>query len=175
MRSVALPILALGLLATFAVFSQQVTDRRLQQQLKQLFPEAVDFTLKQGAPPHFKALGKATAGGEPEVLGLAWWTTEVEPLERGYGGPIKMLVGMDTKGVLRGIVLTQHREPYGDFSIDLPKFAAQFEQKNIRDPFRVGADVDAVSTATITVSSAARVVRSSARRIAREFLQPPAQ
>jgi hypothetical protein len=74
-----------------------------------------------------------------------FWTTELEPLERGYDGPIKMLVGMDTSGVLTGVLVTQHHEPYGDFSVDPPQFAAQFKGKSIRDPFKVGADVDAVS------------------------------
>ena len=97
----------------------------------------------------------------------------MEPLERGYDGPIKILVGMDTKGILTGIIVVQHHEPYGDFSIDTPEFAAQFKGKSIRDPFRVGADIDAVSRATITVTSAARAIRISARRIATQLLVPP--
>ena len=120
-----------------------------------------------------KAYGPASADKQAPLLGLAYWTTELEPLERGYDGPIKMLVGMDTKGVLRGVIVTEHREPYGDFSVDSPDFAAQFTNKDIRDAFRVGADVDAISRATITVTSATRAVRNSSRRIARALLTPP--
>jgi len=98
-----------------------------------------------------------------------------EPLERGYDGPIKMLVGMDTAGVLRGIIVTENREPYGYFSVDLPEFAEQFEGKNIRDPFRVGEDIDAITRATISVRSASRAVRNSSRRVARAELAPPEQ
>ncbi|RPI50985.1 MAG: FMN-binding protein, partial [Acidobacteria bacterium] len=90
-----------------------------------------------------------------------------------YDGPIKILVGMDTKGILTGIIVAGHNEPYGDFSVDTPEFAAQFKGKSIRDPFRVGQDVDAVSRATITVTSAARAIRISARRIATRLLAPP--
>ena len=107
------------------------------------------------------------------MLGYAVWTTEVVPLERGYGGPIAILVGVDTKGALTGIVMGEHHEPYGDFSIDRPEFAATFRGKDVRDPFRLGEDVDAVSRATITISSAARAVRNSARRVARQLLTPP--
>jgi hypothetical protein len=57
--------------------------------------------------------------------------------------------------------------------VDRPEFAAQFKNKNIRDSFRVGADIDAVSRATITVTSASRAVRNSSRRIARALLTPP--
>ena len=81
---------------------------------------------------------------------------------------------MDTKGVLTGIVVASHNEPYGDFSVDRPEFAAQFKGKSIRDPFRVGADIDAVSRATITITSAARAIRISARRMATQLLAPPA-
>jgi Na+-translocating ferredoxin:NAD+ oxidoreductase RnfG subunit len=107
------------------------------------------------------------------VIGFAYWTTELEPLERGFDGPIKIFVGMDTNLILRGIVVTENREPYGDFSVDLPSFAEQFEEKNVRDPFRVGGDIDAISRATISVTSASRAVRNSSRRVARALLAPP--
>jgi transcriptional regulator of nitric oxide reductase len=148
-------------------------DVKLRAQLAQLFPAAKAFSAKGGEPPHFKAYTADPASGAP--IGYAFWTTELEPLERGYDGPIKIFVGMDPKGILTGIIVAQHNEPYGNFSIDLPAFAAQFRGKNIRDAFKVGADIDAVSRATMTVSSAARAIRNSARRIARQLLTPPAQ
>ena len=107
------------------------------------------------------------------LLGLAFWTTELDPFERGYDGPIKVLVGMNTGGLLTGVIVVDHHEPYGDFSIDRAEFAAQFKGKNIRDAFKVGADIDAVSRATISVTSASRAVRNSARRVARQILAPP--
>ena len=142
-------------------------DPKLQGQLKQLFPAATFAEASRSA--HFKAF----APNPQTVAGLTFWTTEIEPLERGYDGPIKILVGMDTKGFLTGVVVAAHNEPYGDFSVDRPEFAAQFKGKNIRDPFRVGADIDAVSRATITITSAARAIRISARRMATQLLAPP--
>jgi transcriptional regulator of nitric oxide reductase len=151
--------------------TQSAADPTLQGQLKQLFPTAT-FSPKIPEPPHFKAFAPSPA--PPHTLqGLAFWTTEMEPLERGYDGPIKILVGMDTKGVLTGIIVAGHNEPYGDFSVDKPEFAAQFKGKSIRDPFKVGADIAAVSRATITITSAARAIRISARRIATQLLAPP--
>jgi hypothetical protein len=81
---------------------------------------------------------------------------------------------MDTKGILSGLIIIEHHEPYGDFSIDPPSFAAQFKGKDVRDPFKLGEDIDAVSRATITMSSAVRTIRNSARRMARSYLTPPA-
>jgi NosR/NirI family transcriptional regulator, nitrous oxide reductase regulator len=153
---------------------QGVADPALLAQLKQLFPDAATFSPKQGDPPAFKAFGPAAAGREGELLGFAYWTTELEPLERGFDGPIKMLVGMDTGGVLKGIIVTDHREPYGYFSVDLPAFPQQFAGKNIRDKFQVGGDVDAIARATITIQSSSRAIRNSSRRVARAYLTPPA-
>jgi transcriptional regulator of nitric oxide reductase len=154
---------------TLAIAAAQ-GDAAQQARLKRLFPSATAFSPKGGDPPHVKAL----AGPKGDsVLGYAVWTTEVVPLERGYGGPIAILVGVDTKGVITGIVMGEHHEPYGDFSIDPPSFAAQFRGKDVRDPFRLGQDIDAVSRATITMSSAVRAIRNSARRVARQFITPP--
>ena len=157
------------LLAVAAAAPSPATQpaRTLDAQLRQLFPAAAAFSPKTGEPPHFKALD-----GRQTITGYAFWTTELEPLERGYDGPIKILVGLDPKGLHAGIVVAEHNEPYGNFSIDLPQFAAQFRGKSIRDPFRVGGDVHAVSRATMTVSSAARAIRNSARRVARQLLTP---
>ena len=168
-----LPAVVLALL-TFPLADGQVVDEHgVLAQLEQLFPDAASFSAKSGSPPAYKALGAAVSGQEPKLLGYAYWTTELEPLERGFDGPIKMLVGMSTEGLLTGVVVAEHHEPYGYFSVEPPEFAAQFKGKSIRDPFKVGADVDAVARATITITSSARAIRNSSRRIARAYIAPP--
>jgi transcriptional regulator of nitric oxide reductase len=155
-----------------AAAGQSTLDRTLEAQLKQVFPAATSFSTKQTRPlPHFIAY--SGPAGSQTVAGYVFWTTELEPLERGYDGPIKMLVGLDTKAILTGILVTEHREPYGYFSVDLPQFARQFKGKDIRDPFKVGADVDAVSRASITINSSTRAIRNGSRRLARALLTPP--
>ena len=140
----------------------------LESRLKQLFPSATEFSQKEGDPPHFTVY--TGAPNAKTIAGYAFWTTEILPLERGYGGPIAMLIGLDINGKLTGVIVGEHHEPYGDFSIDPPKFAAQFRNKDVRDPFKLGEDVDAVSRASITMSSAVRAIRNSSRRMARQFL-----
>jgi NosR/NirI family nitrous oxide reductase transcriptional regulator len=146
-------------------------DASALDKLKRLFPAATTFSPKEGEPLHFTAY--ATDGrGAKTLLGYAFWTTEVVPLERGYGGPIVMLVGIDTKGILSGVIVGEHHEPYGSFSIDMPAFPAQFKGKDVRDPFKLGEDIDAVSRATITMSSAVRTIKNASRRVARQLLTP---
>ena len=143
--------------------------------LKRLFPTAAAFSALAGEPLHFKAYAadpKANPSAPP--MGVAFWTTDLVPQEHGYHGPIHILVGLDMTGVLTGVVVTYNSEPYGYFSVEPPKFAVQFKGKGIRDPFRVGGDVDAVSRASISVSSATRAIRDSARMVAKQLLPPEA-
>ncbi|HJN44091.1 MAG: hypothetical protein CL477_05030 [Acidobacteria bacterium] len=74
---------------------------------------------------------------EPDVrqlqIGLAFFTFDLEPLERGYEGPIKMLVGMTLEGRLTAVEVLEHREPYGYFSIETRAFQNQFDGKSVDD------------------------------------------
>ena len=170
MRNLGLFLLLVALFVPFAA-PQTPNDAKLLGQLQKVFPAAASFSTKQAGPPrHFAAY----AADGKTILGYCFWTTELEPLERGYDGPIKMLVGVDTKGVLTGVLVTEHHEPYGNFSVEPPRFAAQFKGKSIRDEFKVGKDVDAVSSATITITSSTRAIRNSARRVAQALIAPPA-
>ena len=140
-------------------------------ELKRLFPNAAAFSALTGDPLHFTAYAadpKASPSAPP--LGVAFWTTDWVPQEHGYHGPIHMLVGLDMTGVLTGVVVTYNSEPYGYFSVEPPKFAMQFKGKKITDPFRVGGDVDAVSRASISIASATRAIRDSARMAAKQLL-----
>jgi transcriptional regulator of nitric oxide reductase len=140
-------------------------------ELKRLFPAAATFSPLEGDPLHFKAYaGDPKANPAEKPIGIAFWTTDLVPQEHGYHGPIHILVGMDMTGVLSGVVVTYDSEPYGYFSVEPPKFAAQFKGKRITDPFRVGGDVDAVSRASITINSAARAIRDSSRMVAAKLL-----
>jgi transcriptional regulator of nitric oxide reductase len=167
----ALLLLAAG---TAVLVAQRIfTNPKPQNLFRKLFPDAVAFSPHEGEPLHFKAFGvdpRTNPGARP--IGYIFWTTDLVPREHGYHGPIHLLVGMDTAGIITSVIVDYHGEPYGYFSLDPPQFAAQFTGKSIRDPFRVGADVDAVSRATITISSAARAIRDSSRGIAKAYLSP---
>lgn len=142
-------------------------------ELQQLFPRAASFSPLTGTPPHITAYATAAGtGSESLLLGYAFWTTDLVPKEIGYHGPIRMLVGMTPAGILTGVVVDSDSEPYGYFSVETPRFAAQFAGKSIRDSFRVGSDVDAVSRASISISSATRAIRDSSRMVARALLNP---
>jgi NosR/NirI family transcriptional regulator, nitrous oxide reductase regulator len=166
--------IALGLAAGSSVLlaaSRIITNPKPDAELKQLFPSAAVFSALAGDPLHYEAyaVDPRTNPTAPR-LGIAFWTTDMVPDEHGYHGPIHILVGLDPKGTITGAIVDYDSEPYGYFSVEPPKFAAQFKGKTIRDPFIVGRDVDAVSRASISISSAARAIRDGSRLAASKLL-----
>ena len=158
---------------TLAAQQRIFTNPRPEPYFQALFPSAVAFSTFGGTPLHYTAFGvdpKTNPSAPP--IGYIFWTTDVVPQERGYHGPVHFLLGMDTHGVITGAVMDYNSEPYGYFSVDPPKFVEQLKGKSVRDPFRVGDDIAAVSRASITMNHAARVVRESMRTMARAFLTP---
>ena len=167
-RWIAVAVICAAIVRLDALMQSSI--RGLESHLDALFPHATRYSGKTGTPAHIKVYQNDADANTERLIGFVFSTIDIEPLERGYEGPIEMLVGMDTAGTLRGVRVIAHREPYGYFSIDPPEFAAQFVGKSVLERFRVGDDVDGVTTATITVSSATRVIRKAARRVAREHL-----
>jgi len=162
-----------GFVTLSAQTKRTFTNPRPEPYFKTLFPNAGGFSTFGGTPLHYKVYGvdpKTNPNAPP--IGFIFWTTDVSPNDYGYHGPIHFLVGMDTRGIIQGVVMDYNSEPYGYFSVDPPKFVEQFKNKSIRDPFVIGRDIAAVSRASITMNHAARVLRDSTRTMAKTFLTP---
>jgi NosR/NirI family nitrous oxide reductase transcriptional regulator len=175
LKKLAALIMLLGSTSICLAADRIFTNPKPDGHLTKLFPNAAAFSKLEGTPLHFTAYA-ADPQKNPSAasIGFGFWTTDMVPREHGYHGPIHILIGMDMSGILTGVVVDYDSEPYGYFSVQLPEFAAQFKGKSIRDQFRVGADVDAISRATLTVNSAARAIRDSSRIVARALLSPEA-
>jgi transcriptional regulator of nitric oxide reductase len=162
-----------GLITPAAQTKRIFTNPRPEGHFKTLFPNAGGFSSFGGTPLHWKVYGvdpKSTPAAPP--IGYIFWTTDLVPNERAYHGPIHMLVGMDTHGILQGVIVDYNSEPYGYFSIDPPEFVARLKGKSVRDRFVVGQDIQAVSRASITMNGAARALRDASRTMAKTFLSP---
>jgi transcriptional regulator of nitric oxide reductase len=174
-RPLATALLACSLVVLVSAQQRIFTNPKPDDHLKKLFPAAAAFSPLEGTPLHFKAYSAdPRTNPNATLLGYAFWTTDVVPHERAYHGAIHFLVGMDLHGRMTGVVLDYDSEPYGYFSIQPPAFVEQFKNKSIRDPFRVGQDIDAVSRASVTMNGAARALRDSVRVMAKQFLDPAA-
>jgi transcriptional regulator of nitric oxide reductase len=153
--------------------AQRMTTNPADGYLRTMFPDAVYISPHSGSPLHWK-IYREDPRMDPKFrpIALAWWSTDVVPLERGYAGPTHMFVGMNMSGVIVGAITDYSSDPYAFFSVEPPAFASQFTGKSVRAAFRVGDDIHAVSRATLTVQSATRAVRDSARTMAKLFLNP---
>ena len=142
---------------------------RQQHHLQQVLPGAERYEFVDAQLPHFRAYR-----GD-RLTGLAFFTNELDPKIYGYKTQFWMLVGTTPAGVLTGVAIDYHAEPFGYFSIDLPEYVAQFAGKSVMEPMEVGRDIDAVARATITVESATRAIRQGARQLMRQYLAEASQ
>jgi Na+-translocating ferredoxin:NAD+ oxidoreductase RnfG subunit len=159
---------ALALLAP-AFSSAQDAPEEWRERLERVMPEADRFTDRQGQPPVFEAYRTDSSTGRETLAGYVFLTSDLPPEQMGFNGPIEVLVGMDLRGVLTGIVVGRYDESLqssrGDF-LATDGFQEQFAGKSILDAFQVRRDVDGITGATITVDAMSRGIRNAAREIA---------
>ncbi len=131
-----------------------------------LFPGADRFGEPAGEPPLVPVWRGA------ELAGYAYLNSDFTSAVGYSGKPIHIVVGIDAKGVLRGLKLVEHHEPIVLIGIPEPKVIAAFNTLIGRDLGRVAAgaerppQVDIVSGATVTVLVIGdSVVRSAVRLI----------
>ena len=159
--------------AAYSLVSQFIplSSEAEQRHIREVLPDADAFSSKEGDPPYYKAYKIDPQTNRRTVVGLAFFTIDASPRERGYEGPINIAVGINMQGVITQIKVVAHREPYGYFSVDRAKFAEQFRGKSLRDRFRMGRDIDAVTRATMSIGSASRSIRKGARQIFKQYLE----
>ena len=85
----------------------------------------------------------------------------VETTTAGYAGPIRMLVGVNNDGQVTGLQVRSMEETFGLGAEALTdwKFLAQFLRTE--GEAEVGADIDAISGATVTSKAITRSVNSA--------------
>ena len=79
---VGAPLIVLGLVVGYFFYTQatiqSALDRRFEQQLRTVFPNATRFSDEQGDTPHFKAYTRDAETGEETLIGLAFHTFELD-------------------------------------------------------------------------------------------------
>jgi Na+-translocating ferredoxin:NAD+ oxidoreductase subunit G len=81
---------------------------------------------------------------------------------KGYGGPMRMAVGIGQDGKVAGVSVISHNETPGlGSNVENPDFLEQFVGMGHDDPVQVGEDIQAITGATITSKAAAKDVREA--------------
>ena len=88
----------------------------------------------------------------------------------GYGGPMRVAVGLDMSGNLAGVSVVDHKETLPFFDrIKVDDYIKPLIGKNCGDAFIPGDDIDAVSGATVSLGALAKSLRLGTRQAAEEL------
>ena len=167
--------LLLGTTHSAPAFAQTPFSMEVKPEyLKEVLPIADTFSEKEGGEaPVYRGYRINPDTGVQEQVGFVFLTDDYPPEQRGYAGPIDMLIGMDMNGVVTSMKVLDYYESYlfsrGDF-IDDSVFLSQFRRKPITDQFRLDVDIDGLSSATATSAAMTRSVGEVARKVARAYL-----
>ena len=97
---------------------------------------------------------------EDKIIG---WVVKLD--EMGKVKPITFLVGIDAQGRVAGVHVLEYRDIFGA-EIKRRSFLRQFQGKSLKNKISIGADIDAVTSATISSGAAASAVRKALNIIA---------
>lgn len=141
--------------------------------LHEVLPLAETFGDKQGEPAAWPGYRTNPQSRQRELIGYAFHSADVPPVEPGYSAPIDMLVGVDADFKLTGVKILDYEETYlrikGDF-LAQPDLLRQFRNKSISDEFQIDQDIDGIAGSTVSVFAIARGARNAARQIAEAYL-----
>lgn len=166
----ALTVLCIALFVAFqSMAAGQLSEKLQKVQPGEIFPGATRFGEPTGDPP----IAPIFRGGE--LLGYAFLNSDVTSSVGYSGKPIRIVVGIDSKGIVRGLKLVDHKEPIVLIGIPEAKVVASVNSLIGKDLGRVSAgaerppQVDIVSGATVTVlvmgdsivRSALKLIRSN--------------
>ena len=163
---VLLAVLALLLAAAQGRADESLGHFLSTTQPGELIQGADAYGEAEGNPPLVPVL----SGGK--AVGHAYLNTDFTSAVGYSGKPIRILVGIDPKGIIRGIKLVEHKEPIVLIGIPQEKVVAALNTLIGKDLGRVAAgqeqipQVDIVSGATVTVLVMSdSVVRSAVKLI----------
>ncbi|KAB2698261.1 FMN-binding protein, partial [Brucella lupini] len=147
-------------LFTFLLLTMLVAVPARAGDLAKYLPVVDPQTLFQGADSIGKPQGEppiAPVKKGNELLGYAYLSSDFTSTIGYSGKPIHIVVGIDTKGVIRGIKLVDHKEPIVLIGIPEAKVVAALNSLVDSDMSAVAAgqskppQVEIVSGATVTV------------------------
>jgi len=140
-----------------------------QALLREVLPQADSFKERTSGSVFYYEAGK-----DNKIVGYILKTNSP-----GYGGDIKMLVGIDPYGTVEGVAILEHSETPGlganiseiKKGDDKPWFLEQFEKKEVVD-LDFG-DIDTITGATISSKAVFDGVKSTAFYFLKKEIKSP--
>lgn len=136
-----------------------------------------DVAVVQGHFPGMKVARVAAEKPCYEVVDPATGARQmlvVVETAQGWGGPLQVGVVIDGAGVVREVLVLAHKETPSFFLLlDQNGFFRQFAGRPVDAALRIGADIDVLSSATISSTGFTKAARLAAHSAAREFFARP--
>ncbi|WP_415774362.1 4Fe-4S binding protein [Paraburkholderia sp. J7] len=138
-----------------------------------VLPGANEFSARKGSPPYVEAY--ANDGHARVLKGYVFLSTDIVDILGYSGKPIVTLIGMDTKGGIAGVRVLKHSEPIllvGIPESKLLAFLRQYVGRFAGSRFEIGqgsaggANLDAISGATVTAIAENQLISRCAVAIA---------
>mgnify|MGYP003671319399 FL=1 len=176
-----LRLLLLLVLACFPLATYGALDDEKQTLIQELFPKATDIRDRLPDYPVYPVYQLQ------ELIGYAYESRDISPLQGFAGKPVSMLIGLDSRGRFTGIRILNHHEPvflHGLGEEPLFEFIDQYEGRSLTEQIVIDTSgsrsgkspdgnvvhFDGVSKATVSVLIINDTVLSSALKVARKKL-----
>ena len=176
-----LRLLLLLVLACFPLATYGALDDEKQALIQELFPKATDIRDRLPDYPVYPVYQLQ------ELIGYAYESRDISPLQGFAGKPVSMLIGLDSRGRFTGIRILNHHEPvflHGLGEEPLFEFIDQYEGRSLTEQIVIDTSgsrsgkspdgnvvhFDGVSKATVSVLIINDTVLSSALKVARKKL-----
>ena len=176
-----LRLLLLLVLACFPLATYGALDDEKQTLIQELFPKATDIRDRLPDYPVYPVYQLQ------ELIGYAYESRDISPLQGFAGKPVSMLIGLDSRGRFTGIRILNHHEPvflHGLGEEPLFEFIDQYEGRSLTEQIIIDTSgsrsgkspdgnvvhFDGVSKATVSVLIINDTVLSSALKVARKKL-----
>lgn len=149
-------ILTIALVLTLSLQLSSLAEMSLspEEATKKIFPELEEYKIES----HFvdgQEFKIFTVVKDGETIG---WT--VVSTEMGKINPITFLVGISKEGKVLEVYVLEFRDMFGA-EVKRRSFLRQFQGKVLKNPLKVGRDIDAVTQATISSNAATTAVKKS--------------
>ena len=158
-KSILMPLVTIAVAAAMLLGAtiglQTVGEAKAQSEhlriMRTILPESNEFVVEPytGEDENIRSVHKAENG------------FVIETVTAGYGGDIRMMVGVSNEGTVTGLVVMDMEETYGLGAKALTDHKFLSQMLNTSGEAEVGTNVDAISGATVTSKAVVRSVNSA--------------
>ncbi len=151
--------ITLGLLVICGIIGFNRSQTDLTGFQKELWPEAASF----------EATGYETILAKDDTnVTIGCISTGTQ---NGFGGPLKVAVALNSKGVIENIKVVEHRESPSWFDRVIGSdLIARLKGKSFRDPLQLEVDIDGITGATYTTEAIVMASKEATLEATRDIL-----